>query len=360
MLNRTSHYADLFAKYRPQLVVVTRALGTSEDYALMREAAQEGIPVAVLAASWDNLTSKGFFPFGIDHLVVWNDVMKGEAVELFGFDADRIFVSGVPRLDPFFDRARFRARDEFVSDLGLDPNKRIITYTTGNKDLFVPHESTTLEPLVIRTILEAIDRRAFDVDVQMIVRIHPQGDPQAYAEFAKNKNVYLQVPGKPGIYRDRDLDNDSNRLLGETMLHSDVVVNIASTTTIDAAIFDTPVVCVAYDPGQKRPFAASCRRFYAYDHYQKIANTCGFQMVASPQELIEAIRDYLQNPAQDSAGRADLVRQQCQHTDGRSGNRVALHLLEIVGLMPRRFFEPAHLGPPSSGTVEADSRTKAS
>ena len=44
-----------------------------------------------------------------------------------------------------------------------------------------------------------------------------------------------------------DITADNQRHLANTMRHSDVVVNVASTMAIEAAIFDTPVVNISFD-----------------------------------------------------------------------------------------------------------------
>ena len=68
----------------------------------MRTADYLKIPVIALVSSWDNLTSKAFFPFSLRRLIVWNNVLKNEAISLFDFPENKISVTGVPRYDLFF------------------------------------------------------------------------------------------------------------------------------------------------------------------------------------------------------------------------------------------------------------------
>jgi CDP-glycerol glycerophosphotransferase (TagB/SpsB family) len=328
------NYRHIFTRYRPDLVVVTRVLGSSPDYLVLKQAARRKVPVVALVSSWDNFTSKGFFPFGVQWLVVWNDIMRQEAIELFGFPPDRIFVSGIPRFDHYFRREGMRTRAQFFADLGLDPEKRLITFATGNKNLLVgPQDPTSPEPEIAEFLADAIDQGVLGYPAQLLVRLHPLADLTAYSKLWHRQGVTLQVPGNRSAFRDRLFSKVDEVELGETMWHSDVVVNIASTITIDAAVFDTPVVCIGFDMRGERPYLESVRRFYDYEHYRKLTKTGGFRIAWSKSELLDQIRLYLKDPSRDRDNRLKIVQQQCQYVDGRAGERVAMYLLEILSCM---------------------------
>lgn len=348
----TSQYAELFDQYQPDLVVVTRVLGSSPDFPILKQAAQRHIPVLALASSWDNFTSKGFFPFGVNWLVVWNEIMRREAIEMFGFPADRIFLSGIPRFDTYFRGREFRSREKFFADLGLDPHKPLITFATATRHLLVsPHDATSPEPEIVAYLAEAIAANAFGREAQLLVRLHPLADLAAYAPLAAHPCVTLQVPGKQkGAFADRTFSRADDRELAETMCYSDVVVNIASTTTIDAAVFDTPVVGIGFDMRGERPFLHSPRRFYAYEHYRKLGETGGFRVAWHKEDLLTHIRAYLDQPSLDRNGRLHIVRQQCHTTDGRAGERVGHYILTIL----------QHICTPKLGIQETEPTTRQS
>ena len=90
---KASLYESVFDKYNPDLVVVTRVLNYSMDYPVLRMAAKKNVPIISCVSSWDNLTSKGFFPFSIDSLVVWNEIIADEAQDLFFFPKKKVFIS---------------------------------------------------------------------------------------------------------------------------------------------------------------------------------------------------------------------------------------------------------------------------
>jgi hypothetical protein len=331
-LPSANSYKDVFQKHRPDIVIVTRVMNLSADSPLLRQAAKLKIPVVALVASWDNLTSKAFFPFALDSLVVWNDIMRREAIELFNFPEEKIFVSGVPRFDSYFRRENMRSRSEFFKDYDLDPDKKLVTYTTSHDRLFWPHEATSPEPEIVKFLARAIQSDELGAPSQLLVRLHPQASRKLYEQLAKEEGVTLQVPGRPSRFQDRDLSVAEGVLLGETMLHSDVVVNVASTITIDASIFGTPVVCIGFDMRGERPYLTSVRRFYDFDHYKKLARTSGFRIAARKEDLVTEVHHYLADPTRDREGRQKIVEEQCYYVDGRSAERVAHHIQNLLGI----------------------------
>ncbi|MEM7112661.1 MAG: hypothetical protein AAF614_09510 [Chloroflexota bacterium] len=359
----TNAYADIFARHQPDLVVVTRVLGSSPDFPILKQAAQQNIPVMALVSSWDNFTSKGFFPFGVNWLVVWNEVMRDEAVEMFGFPQEKIFLSGIPRFDTYFNPTIFHshaggnplsptskadwnghntlpstsssklARSQFFAKMGLDPTKRLITFATATRHLLAtPFDPTSPEPEIIGALADAIEADQLECDVQILVRLHPLADAEAYALVAERPFVHLQIPGQQKTaFVDRYFAQSEDQLLCDTLRHSDVLINVASTTTIDAAVFDTPTVCIGFDMRGPRPFLHSCRRFYQYEHYRKLGTTGGFRTAWTFDELIRHTRNYLHTPNLDQNGRCRIIEQQCHYTDGRAGERVGNFILDILG-----------------------------
>jgi CDP-glycerol glycerophosphotransferase (TagB/SpsB family) len=117
---------------------------------------------------------------------------------------------------------------------------------------------------------------------------------------------------------------EHQRHLADTLQHSDVVVNVASTITIEACVFDTPVVNIAFDGDHvDLPYERSARRYYKFTHYANVTRHDAVRVSWNPGELVENIARYLADPSLDAAGRARVVHEQVRFLDGRSGERVA-------------------------------------
>ena len=124
------------------------------------------------------------------------------------------------------------------------------------------------------------------------------------------------------------MTEENRRHLASTMQHSDVIINVASTITIEASIFDTPVVNIAFDGEAPVRWTESAERYYRFTHYQDIGKHGAVRVVGSPAALIDAVGAYLTDPSLDREGRARVVEEQCQFTDGRSAERVAGFVME--------------------------------
>jgi hypothetical protein len=120
-----------------------------------------------------------------------------------------------------------------------------------------------------------------------------------------------------------DITAESQQHLASTLQHSDVIVNVASTIAVEAAIFDTPVVNIAFDGEEESPFEQSARRYYRFTHYANITRHHAVRVAWTPEELVACVREYLQQPALDADGRRKVVAEQCHFVDGRSAERVA-------------------------------------
>lgn len=316
--------AEFFDKYKPDLVFYSTIY--SQNLALEYGAKQRGIKTCAYVVSWDNPTTKGPFPVRPDSAIVWNNIMRDELLHYHDFAPHELFVSGPPQFDIYHDVANFSPREEFFRRWNLDPNRHLITHTTGTVQLF-PREHECVEDLY-RKIVEG----AFKQPCQLLLRLHPKHDYERFKRFENRPLLTLQLPGRRG--KTDDLWNPSREDmygLAETMYHSDVVVNQASTITIDAACFDKPVVNVAYDGhAGLLPYAESCRRIYDFNHYKKIVETKGARMTYNVDETVAAIQAYLDNPALDHEGRTRILREQCHYFDGHCGYRIAQHLIELL------------------------------
>ncbi|MGZ8937940.1 MAG: hypothetical protein ACXW32_01885 [Limisphaerales bacterium] len=314
---------EYFAKYQPDLVFYTTIY--SKDLAVEIAAKQHGVKACAFILSWDNPTTKGPFPVRPDRAIIWNNIMRDELLRYHGFPPEHLFVSGPPQFDIYTDPSPYASREEFFRKWGLDPNKKLITYTTGTPGM-LPFEHETVELLYGR-----MRAGAFKEPCQLMVRLHPKDVYDVYRRFENLPDLVLQTAGRRGKTNDSWNPTQEDMYgLAETMTYSDVVVNIASTITIDAACFDTPVVNVAWDGFSTKPYEKSCKRYYQFNHYKKIVETGGITIAEDIDQTVLQIQRYLDNPALEAEGRARIRNEQCYKLDGRSGERIGLYLIELL------------------------------
>lgn len=322
---------NLYDKYQPQLVIFTRLFGTNVH--VFKEAKKRGIRLLCLVESWDNLICKGPLSVVPERMAVWNKGMIAEAHQYHDFPWDQVDVVGVPQFDLYMDVTKFIERGEFFETHGLDPERKLVTYATSTEGM-IPDELAVLE-----LVYEAIQEDRLGIAAQLLVRLHPITSPvlqeEYFRRFAGRPNLVIQRPGRPARLHDGwDPSWSDMLMLASTIYHSEVVVNIASTITIDAAVLDKPVICVAFGAGGEKSLQDRFRRIFEHSHYRKLVDTKGLQLVYNREELGETIRRSIMNPMSDGSGRKRLREELCYRLDGQSARRAAWVVLQELGLNP--------------------------
>ncbi len=327
-LCRHRRYARLLKRYRPDLVFVSPVFLAPDQYVL-KEAKLLGIPTVVQVGSWDNLTNKGEIPVIPEKAIVWNEVNKQQLIRYHCMKPEDILVSGPPQFDIYTDTARFESRAAFCRRFGLDPRKRIILYATVPS---FPDEYDCIR-MVDRAIKDGRIR-----DAQLLVRPHPR-DPKPYAEIVRER-----IPFDEGVlFKKRVTDSrfwSPTRAemyhLATTLHHAAVCVNTASTMALDALASGRPAIHVGFDGERERPYIESVRRYYDFEHQRPLVETRAIPVAKNEKELIAHINACLEDPTLRSAERKEALQLLCNGADGRSGRRIARHVLSLVGLSGKR------------------------
>lgn len=321
----------LLESVRPDLVVTSTAGCLPSEAPLIYAARRQGVPQMGVDLGWDNLSSKYHTVVPVDHLAVWNETMREEAVRYHGFRPDQVAVTGAVPFDLYFRRAELPTRDQFCRTVGVNPARPLVTLATAPAQVY----PTTAN--VARTLATAAQSGALGCEAQLLVRVHPRDQLSDYTALHDGHQVFVEKPFEQLERAGPQLELEAftpgrggRRRLAATLAHSDVLVNFASTTTIEAALFDTPVVNVGFDDEPGLPLPLSIGRYYEYEHYQPVVDTGAARVATSSADLVSAVRGYLEDPTADRDGRRELVSRCCTRTDGRAGERLADWVLETL------------------------------
>ena len=312
---------ELFERHRPALLVASSPGLIFAEVPLLRTAVRRAVRSMAVDPSWDNFTNKLLPVRRVNRLIVWNELMKEQAVALHGYLPDEVRVAGAPQWDVYF-RSAGASREAFFGGIGADPSRKLITLSTTPRELY-PHHGH-----VVRVLARAIAGSAWPWPAQLLVRLHPRDEISAYAEFQHLPNIIVEkpfraTPTKSGDGLSIDITADNQQHLADTMRHSDVVVNVASTIAVEAAIVDTPIVNIAFDGEEPSDWVRSARRYYRFTHYANVTRHDAVRVAETPAQLVEYIGRYLADPTLDREGRRRVAAEQCQFFDGRSAARVA-------------------------------------
>jgi hypothetical protein len=279
-------------------------------------------------ASWDNFTNKLLPVRRVNRLLVWNEVMKRQAVELHGYRPEEVQVTGPPHWDVYFRGARGSTRDTFFRRIGADPSRKLVTLTTTPFELY-PHYDH-----VVRVMTDAMARGLWPGPCQLLVRVHPRDDLDRYQGLAGAPHVIVEKPFRTTVRSGDglavDITAESQQHLADTLRYSDVVVQVASTIAVEAAIFDTPVVNISFDGETPAEWTRSARRYLRFTHFANVLRHGAVKPAASPAQLVSAVAEYLTDPTADAEGRRRVVQEQCQFVDGRSSDRVKAAVVDTL------------------------------
>jgi hypothetical protein len=334
-------YEKVLLQHRPDLVVVT-SVGNMRgpDVLLMREARRHGCKIASVVLSWDNSSSRGIGGAAPDFVVAWTPTMKRELVEYQDLDGGQIFVGGVAHWDSYY--APGRSREELFRQFGLDPDKRLVLFATA-----APTGWADLNVEVVHVLGRAIAERTLVGPCQAVVRLHPNYFSQNRQSTARDAlpQIEAAVSQYPGMHLMRpklssravtfDLAGDDASDLRDLLRHCDVLVTSFSTVMLEACIFDTPVVNVAfaeYSSRMGQPYTAVA----GYAHLKRIVASAGTRTATSAAALIECLNAYLIHPELDREGRSRIREEECGPYPGTAGRRIGEHLFRLAEAASRQ------------------------
>ncbi len=307
----TPAFGDLFKKYSPTSVFCTD-IQNEVDIALLNHAKKQGVKAIGMVRSWDNLTSKGLIRTIPDQLIVWNEIVKKEAVQVQNIDQNIISIIGIPHYD-MYKTVDYTNRQAYFEKIGGDPQKKMA--------LFVPIGDRYLKKNTVdRDIVDILDKTLPD-DFQILVRL-PPGDYVRELEhspqFSRIKVLYDRAQTNPDNIKTTEIRKEDDIHLAQTLFFSDLVVSGPSTMVIDAAYMDKPTILFSFDGYQKRDYYDSIRRYYDYNNFVPIIESKGVKFATSLDEFKKDVADY----HIDAKLIQNLAREQVGFLDGKSTERL--------------------------------------
>jgi hypothetical protein len=247
-----------------------------------------GVPIALLVASWDNLTNKGVLFDKPDRTYVWNETQRREAVEMHGLDASAVVAVGAHTFDHWFEWRVSRDRETFCAAAGLDASKPFVLYVCSSGFIVDDDE----RPLVRRWI-ETIRREPGLEDVGVLVRPHPTNGnvwrEHSLCDF-ENVTVWPQLGANP-------TDVEARSDFYDSMFHCAAVVGANTTAMIDAAIVGRRTFSFLL------PELRGAQEGTLHFHYLLPENGGALVVGRSLEEHAQQLAAYLRDPDVDSGWR---------------------------------------------------------
>lgn len=306
LLPESNKFRALLAEYAPSALVTATPGFDPFEAELVLFAKRAGLSTVAVNFTWDNLTMNSKHIRKTDYLIAWNSVMKHEAQSIHHYPAEKIFVSGTPRFDPYFDKsAPDPGREKFLKSKGLNPEYPTIFHTTVTKAY--PFQKKYIQGMIKLREVESIPY------TNIFIRIHPLDLPDNYKEFQRVPNLHIEKAGEGGAEGKVEMSYSDLLNLKYSLMYTDLNVNYASTISIEACIFDKPVINIGYIDR----FALA----YDFDHYRPIVESGAVRVAKTDEDLARFINMYLEDPALDRERRRKIVSVYVGYTDGLSYRR---------------------------------------
>jgi hypothetical protein len=395
-------YARLFDEYRPALVVSGDPLRPG-DANLVAAARQRGVPSLGSVRSWDNIQKH--LRTRPDALTVWNGLNAREGVELDRYRAGQVIQVGAPQLDVYFrlpgalehaagassshagvtvelparaaspampqalhavpqalqdvphaPQVRQQAAPDLphafrghqlresartphaLAELGLDPNKKTLLLATSS--FTYDSDQTYLVDMLVEAIRDGNIRHP----VQIVLRLHPDDRVGRYLKYRHLPEVILDIPERYLATLGWTMTVADLERMAALVQAADVMVNFATTVTLEAAIVDTPTLLVAFSPIDPDEMQRYVVGLHFKMHYRALVERDLVPIAWNREQLVSWINRYLDDPSLYRQQRASIVRDWVQFTDGRSGQRLGDAILRHAGLV----LPPA----PTNGTAD--------
>ncbi len=316
--NLPNYTKEVFEAFSPALVVLNHPM-TSHDYAVFIAAKKYGVPTLGIVNSWDNLRKR--LTQWTDRISVWNEINYREAVAMNAYKEEEVTINGPVSFDPFFDENWWDDRQTTGQKLDLNPDKKWITYaTSGVYNLeYYGRDETWL----VHELIQWMNKNPSFRDTQLLIRLHPLS---RLIDFLHLQERYPDIRFSHGGYMPGIgwyTSEEDYRLQVNILKHSDVIVTPGSSWTIEAAIFDTPVVVPVYSTLQPEHAAAQFDRFTLARHFKPILENGWVPITRSPEETEREMAAFLESPGKGRDRRKQLVDNYVHFRDGKSAQRVA-------------------------------------
>lgn len=323
VLSTTDEYVEMFNRIRPHLVFNGSHVHSRNAIQAVQAAQWLGIPTATFVFSWDNLTSQGRILLPYDHYLVWNEELKDQMLEIYEWiKPEQIHVTGTPQFDFHFREEFYRTREEFCSEIGADPGRPIVLYSTGMPN-HMPGETEIVEE--IADLLKDIPEGP-----QLLVRVYAKDLTGRFEELKRRRPDILF----PDIAWEREWLTprfEDSFALVNTLRHCALGINVASTISLELCMFDKPAINIGYNPASVDPSELRYADYYEFDHYMPIVESGAVEVAVNAEDLRGRVEKALREPGERSEMRSSLLRKMFGETlDGCSASRVAGTLLSIA------------------------------
>jgi len=326
-LRPNDYFVELFTKLKPDLVFNTSHIHGPAGELPAKIASHLGIPVAGFVFSWDNLTSRSRITVPYDYYFVWTEQIKKDLLRIYPYvNGKNVFVTGTPQFDFHFKENFDISLEQLAENIGFDPSRPYILYTTGIDRHFPDEHFTVLK------VIEYLDQLDMQIRPQLIVRTYVKGTSKEMWAI-KDKNIpdvyFPKVEWDEVMFTPAYSDLT---IYSGLLKYAALGINVASTVTLELYIYGKPVINLAYDPtGSNLDPLMGYYRHFLFDHFAPVKESGGSATACSDEDLKRYMKEAFTDPEKRLGKQTKFINGMFGNSlDGRSGMRVAETLIKIL------------------------------
>lgn len=261
---------------------------------LIYVAEQLRIKTATFIFSWDNLASKGRMAGNFDFYLVWSDLMKQDLLHFYqSVREDQVAIVGTPQFEPYRMKRYGYDKAAFINKFKIDANLPIILFTCNDA-------SSENDPIYLELLANFIKNGNLIKTVNLIVRTSPAEEPSRFKDLAENypfikwnyPDWKIKREGHQEAWTQRVPSIEDMNDLKSLLKYCDLCINVLSTITLDAFIFDKPVINLVFGNAENKLF--DDQKFLNYAHLTKLVESNSTVIVKNENDFLDAINSILE------------------------------------------------------------------
>lgn len=251
------------------------------------------IKTSAFIFSWDNLASKGRMAGNFNFYLVWSDLMRQELLTFYqSVKKEQIKVVGTPQFEPYSITKFGYDKVKFLQKFRINNNHPVILFTCNDA-------SSENDPVYLEMLARFIVNKKLVGEVNLVVRTSPAEEPTRFASLIKKFPFIIWNFPDWAISRSGHQEAWTQRVpsisdlndLKSLLKYCDLCINVLSTVTLDAFIFDKPVINPVF--GNKENGMFDDQKFLYYEHLSKLVFSDSTYIVKNEKEYINAINTVL-------------------------------------------------------------------
>lgn len=279
--------------------------------------------------SWDNLASKGRMAGNFTYYLVWSDLMKQDLLHFYqSVRENQVAIVGTPQFEPYVMSTYGYSKIDFIKKFNLNLSVPTILFTCNDA-------SSENDPIYLELLAKFIKNGNLIKAVNLIVRTSPAEEPTRFKNIAENYSFIRWNYPDWKIMRERHQESWTQRVpsvedlndLKSLLNHCDLCVNVLSTITLDAFIFDKPVINPVFGNAQNKLF--DDQKFLNYAHLTKLVESHSTTIVKNEKEFSTSINNILRDHDNKKGEREKFLKLQIGKPLEGTSKRIVESLLKM-------------------------------